>query len=137
MQTITDTTLQTVTPKCQTKQELTDQLVEKLFKGHKTFSQACKELNISRPRGYRLWEAWKQSDEAQLVDCEWWDLYLTVKQDNPEKALECLTRLKYRMTTEKREINKTVKAIKLSWDLDSTAASEISTTPETIRVSSK
>lgn len=112
------TTVQNGTPKSMTKQDLTDQLIDKLFHGHKTFSQSCKELGLTRNRGYRLWNKWKESEEAQLVDTEWWDLYLTVKQTNPEKALECLTRLKYKMITEKKEVQATIKEIRLEWQID-------------------
>ena len=124
-------TLQTITPKRKTQIELTDQLIDLLFHGHKTFSQASKELGLTRPRAYRLWNKWKQSTEAQLVDTEWWDLYLKVKQENPEKALECLTRLKYRMITEKHELQATIKAIKLEWKLEPNLANPVHTSPET------
>lgn len=110
-------TIQTSTPKSIKKHELTDQLLTKLFQGHKTFTQACQDLHLTRNRGYKLWNDWKQTSEAQLVDTEWWELYLRMKTENPEKALECLTRIKHRMTTEKREIQKTIKEIRLNWDV--------------------
>lgn len=128
---IIDTSVQNGTPKSLTKQELTDNLIELLFKGHKTFSEACKELGLTRNRGYRLWNAWKESEEARQIDCEWWDLYLTVKQENPDKALECLTRLKYRMITEKKELKATVKEIRLEWQLESNPSNQVQAPPET------
>jgi hypothetical protein len=99
---------QNVTPKRVTIQEKTDQLIDLLFRGHKTFTQAAKEIGVSRKTAWTYFTRWKETSEAQLVDTEWWALYLRLKDDNPEKALECLTRLKYRMTTEKKEIEKTI-----------------------------
>ena len=139
MQEITTIPLQTVTPKRKTQLELTDQLIEALFQGHKTFSQACKDLGLSRPRAYRLWNKWKENQEAQLIDTEWWDLYLTVKQENPDKALECLTRLKYRMITQKAEIKQdiTAKQIKIvrMWQPNDPATSTARSNPQIHTVS--
>ena len=101
--------IQNVTPKRKTTQQLTDQLLTLLFKGHITFTEAANQIGITRQRAYRLWNRWKQTEEAQQIDNEWWNLYLTVKDQNPEKALECLTRLKYRLTTEKVEVKENVK----------------------------
>lgn len=122
---------QTVTPKRKTVQEKTDQLIEHLFHGHKTFTQAAKEIGVSRKTAWTYFTKWKESSEAQLVDTEWWALYLRLKDENPEKALECLTRLKYRMTTEHREVKAEIKQIKLEWKLDSNAANPVQPTPET------
>lgn len=123
-----------MTPKRKTQLELTDALITKLFKGHTSFSEACKQLGLTRQRGYRLFDKWKQTEEARAVDYEWWSLYEKVKADNPEKALECLTRIKHKMIVEKAEIKQEIKEIKLEWNIDSATANQVHTTPETIRV---
>jgi len=38
-----------------------------------------------------------------------------LKRVNPSKALECLTRIKYRLTTEKIEVKEEIKQISISW----------------------
>lgn len=93
------------TPRHKKNQQLTDELIQTLFTGNYSFSQAAEKVGLKRNRAYRLWNRWKQTEEAQNIDMEWWALYLQLKDKNPEKALECLTRLKYRMTTEKSEVN--------------------------------
>jgi hypothetical protein len=122
--------VQNDTPKRLTNQQLTDQLIEILFTGHSTFSQAATQLGIKRNRAYRLWNRWKDTEEAKQIDLHWWALYLRLKDENPEKALECLTRLKYRMTTEKHELKAELKEIKLEWKLDSNPANPVHTPPE-------
>lgn len=99
--------LQNVTPKEQTTQELTDKLVRLVFQGKKNFSEIAHDLGISRPTAYRYWNDWKRTEEASQVDWEWWSLYKRLKRVNPAKALECLTRIKYRLTTEKLEVTQT------------------------------
>jgi hypothetical protein len=96
------------TPKRISRQQKTDNLIKLIFAGHTDFTENAKTLGISRRTVYRYWDRWKQSEEAQQIDSEWWALYNTVKQDNPTKALECMTRIKHRMTTEKLEVNEQV-----------------------------
>jgi hypothetical protein len=128
MQTLT---IQNDTPRRLSNQQITDQLIETLFTGKYTFSQAAQQVGIKRNRAYRLFNKWKETEEAKQIDMHWWALYLRLKDENPEKALECLTRLKYRMTTEKHEVNATVKAIKLEWKIESNTANPVYPAPET------
>lgn len=128
------TTIQTDTPRRQTRQQITDNLIRLIFQGRHNFSEIAKELGVSRKTAYRYWEKWKQTEEAQAVDWEWWNLYNQVRVVNPEKALECLTRIKYRMTTEKLEVQKTVKEIKLAWNVNTNTANTLQPTPETATI---
>ena len=121
---------QNVTPCRITKQERIDQLIDHLFNGHLSFAKAAAKVGVTRRQAYRYFNEWKQSHEAQQIDSEWWSLYLRLRDENPEKALECLTRLKYRMITEKHEIKATVKEIKLEWQLESNTTNPVQTTPE-------
>ena len=95
------------TPKEQSKQEITDQLIRLVFQGKKNFSEIAQELGIGRTTAYTYWNDWKHTEEAAQVDWEWWSLYRRLKRVNPAKALECLTRIKYRLTTEKLEVTQT------------------------------
>jgi AraC-like DNA-binding protein len=126
--------IQNDTPRRLSNQQITDQLIETLFTGKYTFSQAAERVGIKRNRAYRLFNKWKETEEAKQIDMHWWALYLRLKDENPEKALECLTRLKYRMTTEKREVTKTVKEIRLEWQVEPETPNTVQTTPETIRI---
>ena len=96
-------TLQNVTPHDEQEAHIVDQLVKLLFDGT-TFSDACKQTGISRPRGYRYFNHWKQTEEAYRIDAEWWALFNYLKATNPVKAFDGLTRIKHRMTTEKVDV---------------------------------
>jgi transposase-like protein len=128
-------TKQIETPRRQSRQEITDNLIRLIFQGRHNFSEIAKELGISRATAWRYWTRWKQTEEAQAVDWEWWNLYNQVRVVNPEKALECLTRIKYRMTTEKLEVQKTIKEIKLAWNVNTNTNDSVHTTPETANLS--
>ena len=109
---------QTLTLREQTQQELTDKLIRLVFQGKKNFSEISNDLGISRTTAYKYWNDWKRTEEAQQVDWEWWSLYRRLKRVNPSKALECLTRIKYRLTTEKVELKEEITHIKIvaSWN---------------------
>ena len=109
-------TIQNLTPNQQEQQALTDKLVKLVFQGRKTFTDIAKELGVSRITAYTYWNNWKLTEEAQQVDWEWWNLYRKLKRQNPAKALECLTRIKYRMTTEKHEVKAEIKEFKVVCD---------------------
>jgi len=100
--------LRILTPKQQNQQNLTDQMLNLITQGRTNFTNICQQLGISRPTGYKYWQDWKQTEEASLIDWEWWSLYEEVRKKNPEKALECLTRLKHKMITEKLEVKEEV-----------------------------
>ncbi len=122
---------QTATPRRQSRQETTDNLIKLVFQGRMNFSDIAKELGISRKTAYRYWNRWKQSEEAQTVDWEWWNLYFKVREVNPEKALECLTRIKHKMIVEKQEIKQDIREIRLEWKLESSKTNnQIHATPE-------
>lgn len=94
---------QTCTPKRIARQKRQDEFIQALLTQKATsFEQICTQFNISRRTGYYWFERWKQR-EGFYVDVTWWQLVEEVRKRSPEKALEALTRLKYRMTTEKRE----------------------------------
>jgi transposase-like protein len=111
--------LQNTTPREQSIQERTDEMVRLIFQGKKNFTEIAQELGVARSTLYDDWNRWKQTEEAKQVDWEWWSLYKRLKRVNPSKALECLTRIKYRLTTEKIEVKEEIKEIKLVWNVNS------------------
>ena len=108
-------TTQNVTPKRIARLEKQNHFLTLLFQGHITFTQAAQQIGISRRQAYRWFQQWKLN-EGNEIDREWWQLYNRLLDESPEKAFEGLTRLKYRMTTEKTEqkINITEKKIDVS-----------------------
>jgi hypothetical protein len=122
--------LQNITPTQQEIQDRTDKMLKLVFQGQKNFTQIAIELGVSRNQAYEYWRRWKDTEEASQVDWEWWNLYRKLKRKNPAKALECLTRIKYRMTTEKMELKAEIKEIRLSWDVPNTRSTDkVQTTP--------
>jgi len=95
--------LESLTPKQAIIQQRTDQMLKLLFQGHMTFTKIAEAIGVERTVAYDYWNAWKKTEEASALDWEWWELYNRVKENNPDKALECLTRLKYKMIVEKIE----------------------------------
>ena len=125
------TRTQTDTPRRHSRQEITDELLKLVFQGRMNFSDIAKELGISRKTAYRYWQKWKQTEEAQMVDWEWWELYKKVKVVNPEKALECLTRIKHKMIVERAEVKQEIREISLKWDMpyEPNSSSEVQAAP--------
>ena len=113
--------LQNTTPREQSIQERTDEMVRLIFQGKKNFTEIAKDLRVARSTLYDDWNRWKQTEEAKQVDWEWWSLYKRLKRVNPSKALECLTRIKYRLTTEKIEVKEEIKQISISWTVSDDA----------------
>lgn len=111
-------TIQNDTPRRLSNQQLTDKLIETLFTGKYTFTKAAELTGLKRNRAYRLFRKWKDTEEAHRVDSEWWSLYLQVRKKNPEKALECLTRIKHKLIVEKAEVKQEIREIKLEWNCE-------------------
>jgi len=127
------TTTRIDTPRHHSRQEITDNIIKLVFQGKMNFTEIAKDIGISRKTAYRYWNRWKQTEEAQAVDMEWWSLYLKVREANPEKALECLTRIKHKMITDRHEVQATIKEIKLEWKLEPTQTTDkIHSTPVTM-----
>ena len=94
--------LQTMTPKRTERIHRQNQFLTLLFKGHITFTEAARQVGISRNQAYHWFAKWKQQ-EGYEIDREWWQLYNRLLDESPEKAFEGLTRLKYRMTPQRIE----------------------------------
>lgn len=122
---------QTYTPRHHSRQELTDSIVKLVFQGKMNFSDIAKEVGVSRKTAYNYWNKWKNSEEAQAIDMEWWALYLRVREVNPEKALECLTRLKHKMIIDKQEIKQDIREIRLEWQVERNPSDKVQASPET------
>lgn len=80
------------TPHQLTRKERTNHLIEGILQG-KTICSIAEEIGVNRRTCIRDFEKWLQTSEQTKLHEEWFILYSKVKQDNPEKALECLTRL--------------------------------------------
>jgi transposase-like protein len=119
---------QNVTPKRIARQQKQAEFLKLLFQGHITFAEAARQIGIGRRQAYRWFAKWKE-DEGLEIDREWWQLYLRMLDESPEKALECLTRLKYRMTPDKIQFEGKLTQIKVLIVDHST--SNIRTSPQT------
>ena len=92
--------LQNVTPKHISRRQKQDMLIQLIFDGNTNITEIAKQLNITRMTAYRWFQKWKQTEEAQQIDMEWWALAKQLQnktEGNPLKVFEGLTRLKYRM----------------------------------------
>jgi len=101
-------TSQNVTPKRIARLQKQNQFLTLLFQGHITFTEAAREIGISRRQAYRWFQKWKLNEGLE-IDREWWQLFNQLLDESPEKAFEGLTRLKYRMTPDKLEVKQEVK----------------------------
>ena len=72
-------------------------------------TQAAEKLGVERGTAYDYWNQWKQTEEAQYIDTEFYRLTNQLKTLNPEKVLDAITKIKVRMTTEKTEVKANVK----------------------------
>jgi hypothetical protein len=59
----------------------------------KTVIGLAQELNVSPMTLYRDFDEWMKTNGPAHLQVEWLKLYEQLKLTNPEKALECLTRL--------------------------------------------
>jgi len=124
-------TIHKVTPCKISRQARIDKMVKLIFNGETDFTQISKQIGVSRKQAYTYWSIWLESDEAKQVTAEWWAEYKRLKAEGSPKAFEGITRIKYRMTTEKHELKATLKEIKLEWKLEPNPANPIQTPPET------
>lgn len=82
-----------------------DQFITLLFHDELNMTDACIKMEISRPTGYEWYHEWKQTQEPQKVDQRFWHLMDIVEEDNPEKALDCATRVKIKLTDSTVNVN--------------------------------
>lgn len=80
------------------RQQRIDQLIQLLFIDGYSFTDACNKLGIGRTTGYEYYKTWKAEQEPLKVDSEFWELLTQVKEDNPEKALDAITKIKLKQT---------------------------------------
>ena len=109
---------QNTTPHKQTVIERRQKLIDGIIKG-KTISQLAKELNVDRCTLYRDFDVWIQTEESQYLHQEWIHLYQKLKQDNPEKAFDGLTKLLGMKQKKAPEVN-----VNLNQTIDVTAATD-------------
>lgn len=128
---IPTTNTQKVTPCKLRRQQRIDKMLKLIYDGQTDFSKIAEEIGVSRKQAYKYWHQWVDSEEAAQVNAEWWAEYKRQKKAGSPKAFEGITRIKYRMTTEKREINKTVKEIRLAWQVESDTTNKVQPPPET------
>lgn len=102
-------TLQNLTPAEKQRQERIDKLITLMFIQKKDMKTACQEIGISRPTGYEYFKAWQDTEEAQLIDTEFWTLYNQVKQEDPAQALDILTKIKVKKMAIKLDVKEEVK----------------------------
>lgn len=122
---------QKVTPNKIRRQQRIDKMLTLIYNGQTDFTQIAEEIGVSRKQAYKYWNSWLHSEEAAQVNAEWWAEYKRQKAEGSPKAFDGITRIKYRMTTEKHEVNATVKSIKLEWKVESNTANPVYPSPET------
>jgi len=103
---------QNVTPKRIARLEKQNKFLTLLFQGHITFTEAAREIGISRRQAYRWFQKWKLNEGLE-IDREWWQLFNQLLDESPEKAFEGLTRLKYRMTPDRIQLEEKITDIKV------------------------
>jgi predicted DNA-binding protein YlxM (UPF0122 family) len=94
-------------------------------------TKIAEQIGISRKTVYKYWNLWQTTEEATRVRRKWHKLCKYLETENPEEAFRGLTKIVYRMTTEKHEVQATIKEIKLEWKHESNPANPVHTTPET------
>lgn len=117
-----------VTPCKLRRQERIDKMLKMIFDGETDFTKIAEAIGVSRKQAYKYWDIWLQSEEAKQVTVEWWAEYKRLKHQCSPKAFEGITRIKYRMTTEKHELKAEVKEIKLEWKVESNSTDTVPTT---------
>lgn len=129
----------TLTPAKLNALERADKFIEGLKEG-KSVVQLAKELEVDRATLYRDFDEWlKTSGPAELY-CEWLRDCASLKEANPEKVLDCKTRLLCKVFEKqsKVELNVTSQtAITISTDLTAKLAEYnkiISDSTATVRV---
>jgi hypothetical protein len=105
------------------RQQKIDKLITLLFNDGLSFTNACEKLSIGRTTGYEYWKEWKHSEEPRKVDAKFWELLRQVETDNPEKALDAVTRLKIKLTdtnvnvNAKAEVTEHIEAVNINVDV--------------------
>lgn len=116
-----------ITPAEQQRQERIDTLMDLLFTKNIGMKKACDQIGISRTTGYEYFKTWQETEESQLVDTEFWALYEQVKQEDPSKALEILSKIKVKKMAVKAEIvskNYSVNQTDININMDGLSAEE-------------
>jgi transposase-like protein len=92
------------TPCKKRKQERIDHMLRLIFHGKTDFTEIAQEIGVSRSQAYKYWGEWSKTEEASQVNVEWWAEYKRLKEAKSPKAFDGLTRIKYRLTTEKLNV---------------------------------
>lgn len=102
------------TPAKEKKEHQKQTLIKLLFHDFNSMTDACRKLGITRETGYVWYREWKTEQEPEKIDKTFWRLMQTVEQDNPEKALDSITKLKIKLTDTnvnvKAEVTETIEA---------------------------
>lgn len=89
-----------LTPAQEKKEQKIEDLATYYFIDDLNFTQACAKVGICRETGYEYMKLWKQKTEPLKVDKKFWQLLAIVEVDNPEKALDAVTKVKLKQTDE-------------------------------------
>jgi len=105
-----DSEAKPLTPAQIQRQQRKDALIRAVFVEGLNFSKACAKVGIDRVTGYKYFYEWKESEEPIKVDRKFWNLIGKLEEENPEKVLDALTRLKIKLTAAKVDVKKEVTA---------------------------
>jgi predicted DNA-binding protein YlxM (UPF0122 family) len=122
---------ETPTPAKLKRQQRKDKTIDLMLNTDLEVQEIAQQIGITRKTVYVYWNEWKQTEEAIHIDRKWHHRCQALEETNPEKAFEGLTKIKVRMTTEKLEVKKEIREIKLEWKLDANPPDPIHTPPET------
>jgi transposase len=106
----TQKTLLNITPAEAARQDRIERFISALFVDGLNFKDACQKIGISRPTGYEYFNEWKANDEVLKVDRVFWRLIRQLEEENPEKVLDALTRLKTKLTPNRVDVKKEIKS---------------------------
>jgi transposase-like protein len=98
----------TTTPAKIKRQERKDKTIDLMLNSDDSITDIAKQVGITRKTLYVYWNEWQQTEEAAKINRKWHSLCKYLEENNPEKAFDGLTKVKVRMTTEKKEIEKSV-----------------------------
>ena len=98
----------TTTPAKLKRQQRYEQVIDYLLNSELTPTKIAEKVGITRKTVYKYWGQWQQTDEAMQVKRKWHKLCRYLEVENPEESFRGLTKIVYRMTTDKHEIKEDI-----------------------------
>jgi hypothetical protein len=90
------------------RQQRYEQVIDALLNTDLTPTKIAAKMGLSRKTIYKYWNQWQETEEAMTVKRKWHKLCRYLEVENPEESYRGLTKIVYRMTTEKQEIKQDI-----------------------------